>query len=383
MDTTILLDDIIFITLSDNLVIENTDFNFDKSIPIPVQLPDGKKEIDLKEGIKFEMIGSALIRVVAHLSDHPHSAYYRSMLISLQPDIVHELQVAAIAKANNGDLDFAEELFLAASYLSPNIPELFVNLSVLYGQKAKEALDKGEKELYDEAVTKQANVLRRGLTANPLSELLLSESGLVNLFLGNNEIAYEQLKLYLELAPPSEKKSLIEKQFETLALSVESDQTLQEAFDEMQLGNVEQALRLINSYIENNKDSWSGYFIKGWALRRLEEYDEARNAFLKCLSLGEQNADIYNELAICALEMKQRGLAKEYLSIALELEEDNVKIISNLAFLELQDENYEEAKELLYKGEQYDENDPALKHLKEELDKRGYLEEEDDDIIDL
>jgi len=383
MDTTIHLDDIVFITLSDNLVIENTDFNFDKSIPIPVQLPDGKKEIDLKEGIKFEMIGSALIKVVAHLSDHPHSAYYRSMLISLQPDIVHELQVAAIAKANNGDLDFAEELFLAASYLSPNIPELFVNLSVLYGQKAKEALDKGEKELYDEAVTKQVNVLRRGLTANPLSELLLSESGLVNLFLGNNEIAYEQLKLYLELAPSSEKKSLIEKQFETLALKVESDQTLQEAFDEMQLGNVEQALRLINSYIENNKDSWSGYFIKGWALRRLEEYDEARNAFLKCLSLGEQNADIYNELAICALEMKQRDLAKEYLSIALELEEDNVKIISNLAFLELQDENYEEAKELLYKGKQYDENDPALKHLKEELDKRGYLEEEDDDIIDL
>ena len=61
MDTTIQLDDIVFITLSDNLVIENTDFSFDKSIPIPVQLPSGQ-EIDLKEGIKFEMIGSALSR---------------------------------------------------------------------------------------------------------------------------------------------------------------------------------------------------------------------------------------------------------------------------------------------------------------------------------
>ena len=34
-----------------------------------------------------------------------------------------------------------------------------------------------------------------------------------------------------------------------------------------------------------------------------------RVMLLKCL-LREQNADIYNELAICALEMEQRDLSK-------------------------------------------------------------------------
>lgn len=378
-----LLSDIVFITIPKTLIIEDDNFSFDSSIPIPVQIADGSSTINSDSGIRVEMIAAGLIKVVAHDPFNENSHYYQQMLRSMQPDIVDELQLAAIAKANSGELDFAEELFLAASYLNPNIVEIFVNLSVLYGQKAKEAQDDNKKETYENFIQKQLNVLNRGVQNNPLSDLLLAEIGLLHLFLGNEEIAYEHLRDYLKIAKDSEKKEIIEKQFQELAKKVESEQLLQEALDEMHLANEEQALHLINSYIEIYPKAWSAYFIKGWALRRLEDYPSAREAFLKCLELGESNSDIYNELSICALEMGQRELAKDYLDIALELEAESVALLCNLALLELQDENYDKAVDLLNRAKLIDEKDPALIHLWDELTRRIGDQGEDDDIIDL
>ena len=382
MTQTFSMNDVIFITLPDSIRQEQDGFTFAPEIPLPVQLPDGKEAIDPSEGIRIEMIAAGLLKVIAHQSEHEHSAYYRNMLAALQPDVVKELQLAGIAKANNGDLEFAEELFLAASHLNHNIPELFVNLSVLYGQKARKAMDSDRHEAYDEAMTKQVNVLRRGLEHNPLSELLLSEFGMLNLFLGNDELALEYLNQYVRIAPEGEKKTLVEARIKEISDRLENDRTLHEAFDEMQLGNEDQALRLIESFIVNNPKVWSGWFIKGWAHRRLGDFAPAQTAFLKCLELGETNADIYNELSICAVELGDKELSKTYLEIALELDEENVKLLSNLAFLNLRDEEYNRAYELLLKAQTIDPNDPAVKHLKQELAKRTGVDEEDDNVID-
>ncbi len=256
-----------------------------------------------------------------------------------------------------------------------------MNLSVLYGQKAREAMDSDSHESYDKAIESQVAVLRRGLEHNPLSELLLSEFGLLNLFLGNDDIAFNYLSEYLKIAPEGEKRDIIATRVQELTEQLDNEKTLHEAFDEMQLGNEEQALRLIESFITNNPKSWSGWFIKGWAQRRLGTYDSAQKAFLTCLELGEQNADIYNELSICSLELGNRDLAKEYLSIALELDTDNVKLLSNLAFLSLQDEQFNQAHDLLERAKLVDPADPAVKHLQQELAKRTGTETEED-IID-
>jgi len=375
------LRDIVFITLPDSLRQEQEGFVFDPDIPLPVQLSEGATAIDSKTGIRIEMIAAGLIKIIAHQANHPHTAYYRALLTALQPDVVKELQLAGIAKANNGDLDFAEELFLAACHINPNIPEIFVNLSVLYGQQARKAMDADRKELYEEAIEKQLSILREGLAHNALSELLLSEYGLLHLFLGNDEIAFEQLHEYLKIAGEGEKKDLISRHVEELSLRLESERTLQEAFDEMQMNNEEQALRLVESFLTNNPKNWSGWFINGWANRRLGNFGEAQEAFLRCLELGERNADIYNELSICALELGNGELSKDYLEIALELDEENVKLLSNLAFLNMRDEQYNRAYELLLKAKSIDPKDPAVIHLDGELAKRMGTGEEDD-IID-
>jgi Flp pilus assembly protein TadD len=210
----------------------------------------------------------------------------------------------------------------------------------------------------------------------------LSEYGIVQLFHSNDEIALEYLTKYLEVAPKSDKREIIEKQVTQLQQQADSEKTLQEAFDEMQLGNDQTALTLITTFLESNENNWSGHFIKGWAMRRLGEYQGATEAFLKALSLGAQNADIYNELSICALETGERELSKDYLDIALELEEDNLTLLSNLALLLLQDEEYNRVADLILRAKEIDPNDPLIEQLSIQLKNQSGIDVSQEDIID-
>ncbi|NLA92202.1 MAG: tetratricopeptide repeat protein [Spirochaetales bacterium] len=361
------LEDVVFITLPDGLGQQIEGFTFDPSIELPVQIADDSGEIQSDEGISFAMIASGLIKVMAHNPTHPHSGYYRSLLLTLQPEIVKELQLAAIARANAEDYDFAEELFSAALNLNRNEPQLFVNLALIYGHKARQALDNKEQELYDEAIERQLKTLRDGLELHANSELLLAEYGMLNLYLGNDEIALKNLNGYLKVAEAGEKRDLIEKQVNQLSERLDNEKTLYAAFDAMQMGQDERALALSETFISSDKQQWGAWFIKGWAHRRLGDFKEAQEAFLRCLELGEENADIYNELSICALELGNSDLSKEYLEIALELEDDNVKLLSNLAFIHMRDGEFNRAYELMERGLAIDPNDPAIQYLQGEL----------------
>ncbi|MCK9288201.1 MAG: hypothetical protein M0P29_11635, partial [Sphaerochaetaceae bacterium] len=79
--------------------------------------------------------------------------------------------------------------------------------------------------------------------------------------------------------------------------------------------------------------------------------------------------------------LEQHDLAKDYMEIAVELEPDNVKLLTNLAFICLRDESYETAHELYTRATSIDPNDLLVQHLGSELKKRIDFGE-DDDVID-
>ncbi len=378
------LTDIRFLHLAEAFETKDASFTFDTSIPLPVQMPETSEEIAGDTGVSIAQIASGIIKILAYDPGNANKTYYKELLLALQPDIVHELQLAGAAKGDHGEIDFAIELYLAAVQLNPMIPELYVNLATLYSRQAKSAQDREETEKYDEWIRKQLDILKKGLGHLPSSPLLLSEYGLVHLFLGNDEIALEHLTQYLSSAPEGEKKGIIEKQVSSLRQQVEDEKTIQQAFDEMQIGNEEQALILIDAFLEHNDGNWSGHFIRGWALRRTGRFEEGEQAFLKCLSLGANSPDIYNELSICALETGKRELSMNYLEIALELEENSITYITNLALLYMQDEMYNEAAELVIRGRSIDPEDPVLASLVRDLSARAGIEltTGEGDIID-
>jgi len=368
------LADVRYLHLAEKVETKEKSFVFRPEIALPVQITNDPNQIDISEGISIAQIASGIIKVLAYEPTHEHIDYYTSLILALQPDIVHELQIAGAAKGDKGELDFAIELYLAALRLNRMIPEIYVNLATLYARKARKAQEQEENDPYDAAVQQQIAILKEGLDRLPTSPLLLSEYGLVQLFLGNADSALEYLTSYLAYAPEGEKKDIIDKQVTLLREQNEDEKTLQQAFDEMQLSNEEHALTLIDTFLIRNDGNWSGHFIRGWALRRLTRYEEAQEAFLKCLSLGADSGDVYNELSICALETENRDLARDYLEIALEKEEGNLTYISNLALLYLQDSKFNEAADLILRGRAIDPDDPMIASLVRELSSRGGIE---------
>jgi tetratricopeptide (TPR) repeat protein len=83
----------------------------------------------------------------------------------------------------------------------------------------------------------------------------------------------------------------------------------------------------------------------GWGLRRLERYEDAKNAFLEALKHGaDENSDTYNELSLCYIQEKNFEESKKCLLKALQIDPESTKVISNLGYLSLAMGNKDEAR---------------------------------------
>lgn len=358
------LDSICFISLPKSMEDKMTGFRIDSSIPIPVQLNEGQKHLD-PESVTLETIVAGMLTIIAYRPEDRNFDYYRSFVLAAQPDAIEELNTAAIAKEKQKDYPFAEQLFLTVYHMLPQ-PASCINLATLYSYWSvyeKEAKDEKAEDFY---LTKCLTTLEEGLERFGEDEDILAELGSMHTYLGNLEEAQGYLERYMKVAAEGEKKQKLKKMLKDVTLRIDSDNEIHQAYDFMMLDEEDKALESIEKFISKNPKAWHGHFIKGWALRRQKKYQEAEASLLKCLECGESNADIYNELSICALEKGNRPLAKSYLDTAVDLDPDNLTLTSNLAFLHLMDEEWDEAKEWIEKSRRLAPDDRQVQQMMEE-----------------
>jgi tetratricopeptide (TPR) repeat protein len=352
---------IVYISLPESFIKQIENFQINPSISIPVQLPDGETTIK-NEQITIERIVAAMIKIVAWDSDNKHFDYYRDFILAAQNDAVNQLNIAAIAKEKAGDFDFSEELFIAVNNLAPQ-PASFINLATHYSSQAAKLKDTSQTE-YDFYQQKAFETLNEGLKKYEDNPDLLCEIGYFHIYQNNIEAARDSLEQYTKLADNSDKrKEQVNKMLKDINLKITDDAKLLQAYDEINLCNEDKAIALLDEFIKTNPDVWNAHFFKGWALRRQEKFIQAKPCFLEALKLGECNSEIYNELAICALEEGQRELSLFYLDTAIDLEPDNITLLTNYALLNLEDKDYDKARYLLEKARNLDEKDPLVLHL--------------------
>ncbi|MFA6844631.1 MAG: tetratricopeptide repeat protein [Sphaerochaetaceae bacterium] len=353
-------DDIVFITLPPSMARDINGFKIDPARQLPVQLPEGKTALDGTDEITIEMIIGGMLKIIAYKTEHPNFAYYKAFVLAAEPDCVEQLNLAAIAQEKAGNMGFSEQLFLTVCHLMPQ-SATYINLATFYSQKAANDTNKGE--VYDMFAQKALDTLLEGLEAFPKDADLLCEVGYFHLYQGNIEAAKNFFDQYLLVAPQGEKRKKVEKVFSDINNKINNDTTLMQAYDEIQLSNEQKALSLLDEYIKKNEKVWNAYFLKGWALRRLEQFQKAKEALLMCLKLEESNADIYNELSLCELALGNKELAKTYLNIAVDLDNGNLTMLSNLAYLHLKDLEFDEARKYLEIARSLDGNDPLIIQL--------------------
>ena len=357
-----------YIKVPNGMRVESETFRLDPNIMLPVQLQPGVMQLT-PDGISLESIVSGMLTLIAYDENHKDVSYYKDFVLTIDPMLPDKLCKAAIAKEEQKDYDFAEELFLAVYHLLPQ-PASCINLATLYSYRAVDARDKGDDEKEDEFLLSAKRTLSEGLRRFGENEEVLAEISSFEAFMGNLEESKEYLDRYMAVAKEGEKKQEMKKLLSKIELQLENDEEIKEAYDFIMLGNNEKAIAAAEKFIAKNPKVWNGYFLRGWALRKEGRFEDARKDLMKCLELGERSADIYNELSIDELEVGDRELAKTYLETAADLDPENLTVASNLSYLYLQDSQLDEAREYLEKARFLSGNDEIVKNLIEEYEKK-------------
>ena len=376
------INSVVYITLPEDYKVPENAFQIDVTIPLPVQKPenwDENKHFD-SSNISWEMILAGILVILAYEKDNVHLPYYRSLLTSIKPNIKTELTEAAILKARNEDFEIAEEIFAALRGLEPDDMTTLINSALFYDERANSYRNNGLFEDADACDEQALQYYKIAMQAeNPLPDAYFN-AGFFYLKQRNFSRAKDVFETYLTLVSSTiDEKSSENEQYkknraEEIIQDISSrnleDEQFKAAFEFISSGQEEKGLEQIRLFLEKNPKVWNAWFMLGWALRRLERFEDAKAAFLQAVECGGDNVDTFNELAICYIELNEFNEAKKLLVKALGIEPENTKVMSNLGFLSKKMGNINEAERYFLTVLEFEPNDAiakqALKELEEE-----------------
>ena len=341
-------------------------FSINPDIPVPVEVPDGNEKLNLEE-LSWEMIVSGMLRVISAgpgvLVPAEKSGwidYYRHFVLRVRPSIMSEFTDAAILKARGGEFELALEILDVLRGLFPSSPVVMLNRALVleeYGSvlERRDMAESGAVFQAAEAAYTEALALHPPFPGVPFN------AGFFYLARKDFRRAREYFSLYLEIAEDGAKKEQAESIIKDIDESGLDDESFSDAYTLIQQGKEEAGMQSIRNFIEGRPLVWNGWFVLGWALRRLGRWKEAAAAFGKAIELGGGGSDTRNELAICLMELGELEIARRELESALRDDPESTKIISNLGVLAMKSGNTAEAAAFFRTVLELDPDDPIAK----------------------
>ncbi|MCL2608399.1 MAG: tetratricopeptide repeat protein [Treponema sp.] len=352
---------ILFLSMPESLreklgqLADRREFSPDPDIPLPVEIAGTGKAAEkaaLKD-LSFETILSGMLHVLAEgklRSDWLE--YYRRFVLVLRPDILPEFGEVAILKARNGEFDLALQILASLKGLYPESPSVKLNTALVLEQDAL-MRERHGREDSGPAFLKAALAFEEAM--NPPFPEAAYHAGLFFLSRDNFSRSAECLSFFLdstgaagsdaegENPEEDERRKKARVALAEIEAGELEDRQIAEAYALVRDGREEDGMKAVHAFIERKPEVWRGWFILGWALRRLKRWEDAAVAFAKAIELGGTGADVRNELAICLMESGDLKGARRELHAALREDCENTKIISNLGVLALKNGNREEA----------------------------------------
>ena len=314
-------------------------FSIDPDIPLPVEVPEEgiAAARAAVEDLSWEMIVAGMLKVLREgTAAADWLEYYRRFVVAVRPAILGELCGASAVKAANGDFDLAAEIADYLCALFPALPEVALNRAAVLERRAASLELRGSPDAAC-AGTAAADAYLTAMSSRPPLPDAFYSAGFFFLASGEYERARECLSRYAEVADEdggdSEKLSRALRAVREIDAGGLEDEDFREACRLVRGGNEEAAMPVVRRFIESRPEVWNGWFVLGWALRRLCRWRDAAAALAKAVELGGTNADTRNELAICLMETGDLAGARRQLEAALRADGDNVKIMSNLGVL--------------------------------------------------
>ncbi len=350
------LDSIYFIDLPENFSLSDAAFPIDKTIQLPVQQKDSDAPgVFNPSEITMEQILAGILTVLAYDKKNPNLDYYRSILKKAKPNIKQELCEAAILKTRNEDFDLAEEIFMALHGFDPEDVAIVLNMALFLDQRGDSYRRAGLFEDADAYDADAESYYIQAMEAEPPLPDAFFNAGFFYLKQHKYREAKDSFETFVALNAGATDEELGENGQYKLGRAQEiieninnqnmDDERFKNAYDLISSGQEEKGLEEIRVFLQNNPKVWNAWFLLGWGLRKLERFEDAKQAFLEALKYGgDTNADTYNELSLCLVAEHKFDEAKQALRKALAIDSDSTKILSNLGYLALAQDNKEEAR---------------------------------------
>lgn len=376
MNTSSPLDNLLFLNLPEDMDLSAYNLQIKAHIPLPVQKPDNG-DFDISQ-LTPEMIFAGILVVLAYDHHNQHLDYYRTLLLEAKPNIKQELTEAAILKSRNEDFDIAEEIFSALRGLDPEDIVTTLNTALFFDQRADSYRHSGlteDADAYDDCASRFYAQVMESDNAPP--EVFFN-AGFFFLKQRNFTRGKECFETYLALTCDISDEELGEngqykrQRAQEIVMDINNrnleDEQFKAAYDYILSDQEEKGLEEIRKFLEKNPRVWNAWFMLGWGLRRIQRWEEARDAFLQSIECGSTEPDTLNELAICYMELGEYAESKKCLVEALSLEPENTKYMSNLGYLALKQGNPQEARKFFLAVLEFDAHDKIALQMLEDLE---------------
>jgi Flp pilus assembly protein TadD len=351
------------------------DFDLDPAIPLPVDLAPGEsaeaaagaRRQAAEREISPEAIVSGMLKVLVYDPANPHADYYRRFVLAVRPEIRSEFTGAGIMTARNGKHELAIEVFRALEALFPEDAVTAMNLALVYDERSR-VLERTEVEGAAEEVRGLAfEAYKRALAIDPSEPSIHYNLAIFYLHQQSFEKAREHFEAFARLSDDERRIREARRIIREIDDQGLADDLFRRSYDAIRMGREEEGVEGARSFIEGHPGVWKAWFLLGWGLRRLRRWEEARQAFLRAIELGGEQADALNELAICLMELGELAQSERMLRRALAVEPENVKVICNLGIVAERQGRREEALGYFRSALEIDPADPIADRWLREL----------------
>ena len=342
-------------------------FHLNPSIQIPVELHPNENSLD-PNTLSWESITSGMLRVISAPGGYDVPPewvdYYKRFVLTVKPEIFHEFTGASIVKAKNGEFDMALEISAVLEGLFPGSPGVLLNKALILEKKAAVREKNGHESAKEN--TEALKAYETALSLEPVLPDALFNAGFFFMRHGEYKRVKECFSRYVSMGENLENSTGLSEeklnQAKKIILDINNqgldDSDFSEAYNFINSGNDEKGLLKIRDFLQKHPKAWNGWFVLGWALRKLGRFNDSLESLKKAHSLGGTGSDLKNEMAICLMELGDLKQAQKELEQALREEPENIKIISNLGVLAMKNGDKEKAASYFRFVLELDPNDP-------------------------
>jgi tetratricopeptide (TPR) repeat protein len=337
-------------------------FTVREDIPLPILIPEGEKFA--QEHIVPDNIIAGMIRILMENNESDHLEYYREFIFSLQPEIEKRLSTVGYEAEKNQHFQDAIDIFKVLLALKPESLNSNLNLAVCYDEFSQYLFEHGRETEALKMEELSFDFFKIVESFREMPDSAYYYLGRFYLYRENYDKSISYFDEFVLMTGDADRKKEVIELLQNINNQGVIDDDYKYALELLHADKDQAALESINRYLEKFKNSWQGYYVKGCALRKLAEYDEAIEILEKALHFNPDSSDIYNELGLSYMNKGIYYKGEQSFYNALKKSPEDLAILTNLAMLYFKKGDKKEAVKYCDIILEFDPNDLYAKDLR-------------------